>query len=133
MSRNWQPPTARTIAAGATSRRARSSIPSPIPTRKIASSRNASGLAATVSTANTPKCQRLPAWRAQSASSPSANPSANGNAAEITSPAQTTANVRLDQRATGPYCLPTTTANASAAIPIERMASALIPNTAASG
>ena len=60
-------------------------------------------------------------------------PSANGKAAEMTSSDQTTANVRLDQRASGPNCLQTTIANASAAIPIERTASALIPNTAASG
>ena len=118
---------------GAISLRPRSSIPSPIPARKIASRRNASGLAATVRTASSPNNQRLPAWSAQIASRPSAIPSANGKAAEMTRPAQTTANVRLDQRATGPHCLQTTTANASAAIPIEMIASALIPNTAASG
>jgi hypothetical protein len=41
--------------------------------------------------------------------------------------------VRLDQRATGPYWRPTTTANASAAMPIEMIASARIPKSAASG
>ena len=97
------------------------------------SRRKASGLAATVRTASTPNCQRFPVWRAQIASRPSAIPSANGNAAEMTSPAQTTANVLLDQRAIGPHCRQTTTANASAAIPIERIASALIPKSAASG
>ena len=51
----------------------------------------------------------------------------------MTSSDQTTANVRLDQRASGPHCLQTTIANASAAMPIETIASALIPNTAASG
>jgi hypothetical protein len=51
----------------------------------------------------------------------------------MTSPAHTTAKVLLDQRASGPNCLQTTTANANAAVPIEMIASALIPNTAASG
>ena len=37
-------------------------------------------------------------------SSPSAMPSAKGKAAEMTSPAHTTANVLLDQRASGPHC-----------------------------
>ena len=99
----------------------------------MASRRNASGLAATVRTARIPNHQRLPDWSAKIASRASANPRAKGKAAEITSPAQTTANVRLDQRASGPHWRPTTMANASAAIPIESTASALIPNTAASG
>ena len=64
-------------------------------------------------TARIPNHQRLPAWSAQSESRPSANPSANGNAAEMTSPAQTTANVRLDHRPSGPHCRQTTMANAS--------------------
>ena len=66
-------------------------------------------------------------------SKPSAMPRANGNAAEMTRPAQTTANVLLDQRASGPHCRPTTTANASAAVAIDATASGLIPRTPASG
>ena len=64
-----------------------------------ASRRNAIGLAAAVSAATAAKRHGRRAWSAQSASSASAAPSANGNAAERTIPAQTTANVRLDQRA----------------------------------
>ena len=45
----------------------------------------------------------------------SAAPSAKGNAAERTVPAQTTANVRLDQRAVRPHSWPTTTAKPIAA------------------
>ena len=121
------------MIVGASRRRLRSSMPSPIPARKIASSRKASGLAATVRTASTPNCHRLPAWSAQRASSASATPRANGNAAEMISPAQTTANVLLDQRASGPHCRPTTTAKASAAVAIEAIASGWIPKSAASG
>ena len=80
-----------------------------------------------------PNNQRRPAWSATSASSPSAKPSANGKAAETTSSDHTTAKVRLDQHASGPYCLQTTIANARAAIPIDMIASARIPNSAASG
>ncbi len=69
----------------------------------------------------------------QIASSASAAPSANGNAAESTIPAQTTANVRLDQRAAGPHSRPTTTAKASDAVDTVATASSLIPNRAASG
>jgi hypothetical protein len=75
----------------------------------------------------------LPACSAQSASRPSANPSANGNAAETIRPAQTTANERLDQRASGPHCWPTTTVKASAAVAIDATASGSIPKKAASG
>ena len=51
----------------------------------------------------------------------------------MTRPAQTTANERLDQRASGPHWRPTTTANASAAVAIEATASGWMPNSAASG
>ena len=51
----------------------------------------------------------------------------------MTSPAQTTPNVLLDQRASGPHCRQTTTAKASAAMAIDAIASGLIPSTAASG
>ena len=73
------------------------------------------------------------AWSAKSAKSASATPSANGNAAERTIPAQTTANVRLDQRAVGPHSRPITTAKASAAVAIVATARSLIPRSAASG
>ena len=76
---------------------------------------------------------RAPACSAHSASRAKAIPSANGNAAESTTPAQTTANVRLDQRAVGPHSRPSTTANASAAVATVATASSLIPNSAASG
>ena len=66
-------------------------------------------------------------------SSANAIPSANGNAAERTIPAHTTANVRLDQRAVGPHSRPMTTAKASAAVAIVATASSLIPSSAASG
>ena len=73
------------------------------PARTTTSSRNASGLAASVSAASAAKRQRALACSAQSASSASAIPSANGNAAERTIPAQTTAKLRLDQRVVGPH------------------------------
>ena len=48
-------------------------------------------------------------------------------------PAQTSANVRLDQRASAPHWRMTTTAKASAAAEIVATASSLIPSSAASG
>ncbi len=106
---------------------------SPTPTSTITSSRNASGLAASVSAASAANRQRAPLCIAQIASSASAIPSANGNAAERTTPAQTTAKLRLDQRVVGPHSRQSTTANASAASAIVATASSLIPSTAASG
>src|SRR5439155_9994255 len=97
------------------------------------SSRNASGLAAAVSTASAPNFHREPVWSAQIASSARAAPSANGNAADSTIPAQTIANVQLDQRATGPHSRPRIIANASAAVATVATASSLIPTSAASG
>jgi hypothetical protein len=73
------------------------------------------------------------ACSAQIESSASAAPSANGNAAEKTIPLQTTAKVRLDQRAVGPHCRETTTAKASAAVETVATASRRIPSRAASG
>ena len=75
----------------------------------------------------------LRAWSDHSASSPSAAPSANGNAAEKTIPAQTTANVRLDQRVAGPHSRQSRTAKASDAVDTVATASMRIPNSAASG
>ena len=56
---------------------------------------------------------RAPACSDHSASSASAIPSANGNAADSTIPAHTIANVRLDQRAGGPHSRATIAVNAS--------------------
>ena len=67
------------------------------------------------------------------ASRASAAPSANGNAAERTIPAQTTAKVRLDQRTAGPHWRPTTIANASAAVVTVATARSRIPSSAATG
>ena len=67
------------------------------------------------------------------ASRASAIPSAKGNAAESTTPAQTTAKVRLDQRTVEPHSRPSTTANASAASAIVATARSRIPSSAASG
>ena len=97
------------------------------------SSRKASGLAASVSAASTAKRQERLVCSAQIDSSASAAPSANGNAAEKTIPHQTTANVRLDQRAVGPHWRETTTAKASAAVETVATASSRIPSSAASG
>ena len=120
-------------------RRRRSSAPAPAgraappsarsrtPASRRVSSRKASGLAASVSAASTAKRHERRAWSAQIASSASAAPSAKGNAAEKTIPAQTTANVRLDQRAVGPHCRETITANASAAVETVATASSRIP------
>ena len=60
-------------------------------------------------------------------------PSANGNAPERTTPAQTTANERFAQRAAGPHSRAETTPNASAAVAMLATASSLIPISAASG
>jgi len=48
-------------------------------------------------------------------------------------PAQTTAKVRLDQRARGPHSFQTRTANASVAVATVATASSRMPSTAASG
>src|SRR5437016_6031423 len=103
------------------------------PARTTTSSRNATGLAASVNAARAANRQRAPACSAQSASSASAIPSAKGNAAESTIPAQTTANERLDQRVVGPHSRQRMTANASDASATVATASSLIPNAAASG
>ena len=79
------------------------------------------------------KRQSRRACSAHSASSASAIPSAKGNAAESTTPAHTTAKVRLDQRAVGPHSRPSTTAKASAAVAIVATASSRIPSSPASG
>src|SRR5262249_39101576 len=97
-------PNATIVAAGATSARRSSQRATPTPASTSVSSRNASGLAARVSAARTAKRQVRRACSAQIASSASAAPSAKGKAAEKTTPHQTTANVRLDQRAVGPHC-----------------------------
>ena len=86
-----------------------------------------------MSAASAANASAVVACSAQIASSAKAAPSANGNAAERTIPAQTTANVRLDQRAAGPHSRPTTTANASAAVDTVATASSRIPSSAASG
>ena len=104
-----------------------------MPTTTSTSSRKASGLAEVVSTASPANRHGRRACSAQSASSASDAPSANGNAAERTMPAQTTANVRLDQRADGPHSFHTSTANASAADAIVATASSPIPSAPASG
>src|SRR3954453_9242677 len=103
------------------------------PVNTTTSSRNASGLAASVSAASAANRQLRRDCSAQIATIAKANPSANGNAADSTIPAQTTANVRLDQRAVGPHSSQSTTANASAATAIVATASSLIPRSAASG
>ena len=97
------------------------------------SRRNAIGLAAAVSAATAAKRHGRRAWSAHSASRASAAPSANGNAAERTIPAQTTANVRLDHRARGPHSFHTSTAKASVAVATVATASRRIPSAAASG
>ena len=126
-------PKAATVSAGASKVRRSSQRAMPKPASSSASSRKASGLAARVSAARTAKRHERRACSAQIESSASAAPSANGNAAENTIPAQTTANVRLDQRAVGPHCRETITANASAAVETVATASSRIPNSAASG
>ena len=126
-------PKAAIVAAGATSVRRSCQRATPNPASTSASSRNASGLAASVSAASRPKRQSFRPCSAQIARSPSAAPSAKGKAAEKTIPAQTTANVRLDQRVVGPHCRQTTTANASAAVETVATASSRIPSSAASG
>src|SRR5436309_6261658 len=93
------------------------------PPRTTTSKRNATGLAASVSTASAANRQRERCCSVDSASSASAIPSANGNAADSTIPAQTTANVRLDQRAAGPHSRQRTSVNASAAAAIVATAS----------
>ena len=75
----------------------------------------------------------LPCCAALKASRASAAPSANGKAAERATPAQSTANVRLEKRAAGPHSCQTTRVNASAAALIVATASTLIPITAAIG
>ena len=79
--------------------------PTAMEKRTSASSRKASGLAASVSTAKSEK-GRGPAGSGsgQIASNASAAPSTNGNAAVRTVQAQTTANERVDQRASAPHC-----------------------------
>jgi hypothetical protein len=114
-------------------RRSASRRASATPESTTTSSRNASGLAASVSAANAAERQRAPNCSAQIASSAIAIPSANGKAAERTIPAQTTAKLRLDQRAVGPHSRPSTTANASAASAIVATASSRMPSHAASG
>jgi hypothetical protein len=103
------------------------------PASTTTSSRNATGLAPSDSIASAAKRQRRPACSAQIASSASAKPSANGNAAERTIPAQTTAKLRLDQRAVGPHSRQSTAANATAATAIVATARSRIPKSAASG
>ncbi len=103
------------------------------PTRATTRNANPSGLAASVSSAHTTKrpCRR--SCSAQSASRPNANPSANGNAAETTSPADTTANVRLARRDLAPHCRRMTALNANAPVAIDSTASIRMPISAASG
>ncbi len=120
-------------ATGSQFRRSVSRRSTAIPPRTTTRRRNATGLAASVSAAKAAKRQRLWVCNVPRASSASAIPSANGNAAESTIPAHTTANVRLDQRVAGPHSRQTTTANALAASAIVATASSLIPSTAASG
>ena len=60
-------------------------------------------------------------------------PSAKGKAPESTTPAQTTAKERFDQREAGPHSRAATTPNASAAVATLATASSLIPSRAASG
>ena len=103
------------------------------PTSTSARNRNASGLAASASTASAANANRLPACSDDSASRPSAKPSANGNAAESTVPAHRTANVRDDQRVAGPHSRPITIANATAAAEIDASARTLMPRSADSG
>ena len=57
----------------------------------------------------------------------------NGNAAETTSRAQTTAKTRIDQRLRAPHSFRSTAANAPTANPTVRTANSLIPSSAASG
>src|SRR5581483_3876713 len=97
------------------------------PASTMTSRRNATGLAASVRAASAAKRKRACACSA------SAIPSANGNAADRTIPAHTTANERLDQRVVGPHSCHTTTENASAASATVATASSLIPKSAASG
>ena len=118
-------------AATCSQRSARRPIASPTTTR--ASSRNATGLAAAESPASPANRHGRRACSAHSASSASAAPSANGKAAETMIPAQTTAKVRLDQRARGPHSFQTRTAKASVAVAIVATASNRIPSAAASG
>ena len=48
-------------------------------------------------------------------------------------PVQSTAKARLEKRARSPHSCQTTSVNASAAAPIDAIASTVIPSTAASG
>ena len=74
-----------------------------MPTRMIASSAKASGLAASVSPARMTKRQRDHHLQSpQGEQGKRDSEGEGGNAAERTTAAQTTANVRLDQRAVGP-------------------------------
>ena len=104
-----------------------------MPARITPSSTNATGLAASDEHGEERKAAAPPAWRAHSASSASAMPSANGKAPERTIPAHTTAKERFDQRAAGPHSRAATTPKASAAVATLATASSLIPNSAASG
>ena len=94
---------------------------------------NASGLAARQSAAHTANRPRRPDWSAHSESSANAIASANGNAAERTIPAHSTAKVRLERRAESPHWRNATSVKASEAVAIVATASTLIPSTAASG
>ena len=106
---------------------------SALPARISASSRNASGLASSVRNTSPAKIRLRPRCSALNASSASAAPSANGNAAERATPAHSTAKVRLEKRAAGPHSCQTTSVNASAAALIVATARTLMPITAASG
>jgi hypothetical protein len=122
--------TATTITATVARRGGRSIAP---PASTSTSRSNASGLASSVRKRSSANSRRWPRWSAAIASSANIAPSANGNAAESTTPGQSKVNVRLEKRADGPHSCQTTSAKASAATPIETTASSLIPIRAASG
>ena len=98
------------------------------PTTTTPSSSNASGLAAHVKAANTKNNRRV-----FSATNANATPSMNGYAAETTSNAQTTANVRIVHRLCNSHSWRTTAEKATTATVTVRTASSLMPIAAASG
>ena len=67
------------------------------------------------------------------ANSASIPPSSKGKAAEKTMPAQSTAKLRLDQRALAPHCRPSSIEKAKAEAAIVIVARRRIPTRAASG
>jgi len=103
------------------------------PATTTVSSTNASGLAASVSTATIAKRARRPSCSAQIASNANDIASANGKAAAPMMPTHRTANERLEIRETGPHSRKTTMLNAIAADAIDASASTLMPSNAASG